>query len=45
MTQDTDDYINEGMDYMESAAEAGDRAAMLIVARAYESGNQLGSAR
>ncbi|XP_071492332.1 eukaryotic elongation factor 2 kinase-like [Diadema antillarum] len=42
---ESDDYINEGMDYMEMACDAGDRAAMLIVARAYDNGLNLGSAR
>lgn len=42
---DDEDYINEGMDYMETAAEAGDRAAILFVARAYDTGHNLGSAR
>lgn len=42
---ENDDYINEGMEYMESAAEAGDRAAILIVARAYDTGVNLGSDR
>nr|XP_054762939.1 eukaryotic elongation factor 2 kinase-like [Lytechinus pictus] len=40
-----DDYINEGMEYMETAAVAGDRASILIVSRAYDTGYNLGSAR
>eukprot|EP00057_Strongylocentrotus_purpuratus_P017799 XP_011672273.1 PREDICTED: eukaryotic elongation factor 2 kinase isoform X1 [Strongylocentrotus purpuratus] len=42
---DDEDYMNEGMDYMETAAEAGDRAAILFVARAYDTGHNLGTAR
>nr|XP_054762938.1 eukaryotic elongation factor 2 kinase-like [Lytechinus pictus] len=40
-----DDYINEGMEYMETAAVAGDRASILIVSRAYDTGYNLGSSR
>ncbi|XP_041364599.1 LOW QUALITY PROTEIN: eukaryotic elongation factor 2 kinase-like [Gigantopelta aegis] len=41
----TDDNIDQGIDYMIEAAEAGDRWAMLYLARAFESGDNLGSKR
>lgn len=37
--------IARGVDYMSVAAEAGDRSAMLFLARAYESGENLGPDR
>lgn len=37
--------INKGVDYMLMAAEAGDRSAMLYMAKAYETGVGLGENR
>lgn len=42
---ETDENTNRGVDYMVSAAKAGDRAAMIYMANAYESGNGLGTQR
>jgi len=39
--QSTTDILDAGVKYMLAAANAGDRSAMLYVAKAYESGNGL----
>jgi len=41
----TADNEEDGVKYMLQAAEAGDRSAMIYMAKAYESGNGLGSER
>ncbi|XP_038064162.1 eukaryotic elongation factor 2 kinase-like isoform X2 [Patiria miniata] len=42
---DCEENINDGMDLMEQAAEAGDRPSMIYLAKAYESGTNLGTNR
>ncbi|XP_072039957.1 eukaryotic elongation factor 2 kinase-like [Amphiura filiformis] len=42
---DTDDNIAEGLEWMEIAAQAGDRASLLYLAKAYDTGNGLSSHR
>ena len=37
--------MNKGVDYMMMAAVAGDRSAMLYMARAFETGTGLGDSR
>ena len=37
--------VNKGVDYMSMAADAGDRSAMLYMAKAYETGVGLGENR
>ena len=41
--QETPDNIDTGIKFMEMAAQAGDRSAMIFMAQAYETGNNLGS--
>ncbi|XP_006818441.1 eukaryotic elongation factor 2 kinase-like isoform X2 [Saccoglossus kowalevskii] len=41
----SEENTNVGMDYMEMAAEAGDRECMIYLAKAYESGDGLGTNR
>jgi len=41
----SEDNTNDGVEYMEMAAEAGDRASMIQLARAYDSGLNLGTNR
>ncbi|CAD5123761.1 DgyrCDS12072 [Dimorphilus gyrociliatus] len=41
----TDENIAKGVEYMSTAADAGDRSAMLFLARAYETGDNLGPNR
>ncbi|KAK3089352.1 hypothetical protein FSP39_002962 [Pinctada imbricata] len=43
--QETEENINEGVDYMMLAAEAGDRGAMVFMAKAFEDGACLGTKR
>ena len=43
--QQSEESIDLGIDYMVEAADAGDRWAMLYLARAFESGENLGSKR
>lgn len=43
--QESDDNFNRGIDYMMEAAVAGDRGAMLFMARAFETGDNLGTKR
>lgn len=43
--KDTETNHNEGIRYMEMAAEAGDRSAMIHMAKAYDTGNGLGTDR
>ncbi|XP_077979955.1 eukaryotic elongation factor 2 kinase-like isoform X2 [Glandiceps talaboti] len=43
--QPSEDNTNDGVDYMEMAAEAGDRASMIHMARAYDTGLGLGTNR
>ena len=43
--QQTEDNINQGVDYMLLAAESGDRSAMVYMAKAYETGVGLGTER
>lgn len=43
--EDTETNHNEGIRYMEMAAEAGDRSAMIHMAKAYDTGNGLGTDR
>jgi len=43
--QDDPENIDLGMDYMVQAADAGDRGAMIYVAKAFETGNLLGKRR
>lgn len=45
LLQDTPANQEAGVDFMLTAAHAGDRGAMLYVAKAYESGSGLGSGR
>lgn len=45
LLQQNIDNIDLGMDYMVQGAEAGDRSAMIFVARAFETGENLGSRR
>ncbi|KAL3876114.1 hypothetical protein ACJMK2_033992 [Sinanodonta woodiana] len=43
--QKCEDNIDRGLDYMVQAAEAGDRGAMLYMAKAFETGQGLGAKR
>ena len=43
--QETDDHVNDGVDYMCQAAEVGDRSAMVFMAKAFETGACLGTKR
>ncbi|XP_052262104.1 eukaryotic elongation factor 2 kinase-like isoform X2 [Dreissena polymorpha] len=43
--KDVEENVDQGMDYMVLAAEAGDRGAMLYVAKAFETGYLLGKRR
>uniref|UniRef100_A0A8C0BH77 Eukaryotic elongation factor 2 kinase n=1 Tax=Buteo japonicus TaxID=224669 RepID=A0A8C0BH77_9AVES len=43
--EDTKENRNKGFDYLLRAAEAGDRPSMILVARAYDTGVNLGSDR
>ncbi|XP_070580625.1 LOW QUALITY PROTEIN: eukaryotic elongation factor 2 kinase-like [Ptychodera flava] len=43
--KESDENTNEGVDYMIMAAEAGDRSAMVHVAKAYDTGINLGTDR
>ena len=43
--QETEENTNRGVDYMCQAAEIGERAAMLYMAKAFETGEGLGTAR
>uniref|UniRef100_A0A8C4VBS8 Eukaryotic elongation factor 2 kinase n=1 Tax=Falco tinnunculus TaxID=100819 RepID=A0A8C4VBS8_FALTI len=43
--EDTKENRNKGFDYLMRAAEAGDRPSMILVARAYDTGINLGSDR
>lgn len=43
--QQSNENVDIGMDYMLQAAEAGDRGAMIYVAKAFDSGNNLGTRR
>ncbi|XP_013394430.1 eukaryotic elongation factor 2 kinase isoform X1 [Lingula anatina] len=43
--QENEDNLNRGVDYMLQAADAGDRSAMLYMAKAYETGIGLGTER
>ncbi|KAL8586038.1 hypothetical protein ACOMHN_023681 [Nucella lapillus] len=43
--QKSEENVDVGMDYMLQAAEAGDRNAMIYVAKAFDSGNNLGTRR
>ena len=45
VVQKSVENTNKGVDYMLMAAEAGDRSAMLYMARAYETGVGLGENR
>jgi len=45
LLQKSADNLNKGVDYMLMAAEAGDRSAMLYMAKAYETGVGLGETR
>ncbi len=42
---ENEENTNEGLDLMEQAAEAGDRASMIYLANAYETGMNLGTNR
>ncbi|XP_022095508.1 eukaryotic elongation factor 2 kinase-like isoform X2 [Acanthaster planci] len=42
---ESEENINDGMDLMEQAAEAGDRPSMIHLAKAYETGTNLGTNR
>ena len=44
-SQSTTAMIDQGVDYMMMAAEAGDRNAMIFMARAFETGLNLGHKR
>ena len=44
-SQDTTENQDRGIEYMLMAAHAGDRAAMLYMAKSYETGNGLGGDR
>ena len=41
--QVTDEHLNKGVEYMQMAAEVGDRSAMIYLAESFETGNGLGS--
>ena len=43
--QESDEATNRGVEYMLKAATLGDRQAMVYMAKAYETGNGLGSQR
>ena len=43
--QQNDENIDVGLDYMLLAAEAGDRSAMIYMARAFDTGENLGTRR
>lgn len=43
--EDDTENVDHGMDYMVEAAEAGDRGAMIYVAKAFQTGNGLGNRR
>ena len=43
--QQNEENVDIGMDYMLQAAEAGDRSAMIYVAKAFDTGFNLGSRR
>ena len=43
--QQNDENIDVGLDYMLQAAEAGDRSAMIYMARAFNTGENLGTRR
>ena len=45
MLQQNDENTDVGLDYMLQAAEAGDRSAMIYVARAFDTGDNLGTRR
>ncbi|KAK6170357.1 hypothetical protein SNE40_018769 [Patella caerulea] len=45
VVEQTDENINIGLDFMGQAAQAGDRSAMIYLARAYETGDNLGTLR
>ncbi|CAG5126427.1 unnamed protein product [Candidula unifasciata] len=45
IVQQRSEMIDVGVDYMVQAAEAGDRNAMIFMARAFETGNGLGTKR
>ena len=45
VVQKSGENMNKGVDYMLMAAEAGDRSAMLYMAKAYETGVGLGENR
>jgi elongation factor 2 kinase len=43
--QDPEENLDIGIDYMVQAADAGDRGAMIYVAKAFETGDGLGKKR
>ncbi|XP_005092965.1 eukaryotic elongation factor 2 kinase [Aplysia californica] len=45
VVQNTPEMLDTGVDFMVQAAEAGDRNAMIFMARAFESGDNLGQKR
>ncbi|XP_033737069.1 eukaryotic elongation factor 2 kinase-like isoform X1 [Pecten maximus] len=45
VVEKSDENFNIGVDYMVEAAEAGDRGAMIYMAKAFETGNGLGTKR
>jgi len=45
IVQKSVENVNKGVDYMLMAADAGDRSAMLYMAKAYETGVGLGENR
>ncbi|XP_061182079.1 eukaryotic elongation factor 2 kinase-like isoform X1 [Saccostrea echinata] len=45
VVEPSDEHTNRGVDFMVEAAEAGDRGAMVYMARAFETGQGLGTCR
>ena len=45
VVQETEENTNKGVDFMAQAAAANDRASILYMAKAFETGNGLGTLR